>query len=340
MARALLTASFALFYSIGVASLIYALILRFTRNEPFLGRFIACTAVMTAVVVSTTLLDAYGATLPAQFQDALRFVNLAGAAVTSYLLVAFAAEVFPFRADQVVRRIALFLSAVGLAFCVADVLFRGTQWLEVVILSIKNTAIVCTATIALLPRSASHPRQNGTYQAFLRTISITVGVLMPFVLWEEIGLSLGTFPLQVKGSLSLPAIYAAWSVAFIVAHLKHRTGAAGMAPDSAFFSRYGITPREGELLGFLVQGLRYKRIMSQLTISMPTVKSHVASLYRKTRDSQPPGIGQEGRLGVRRDDSIDGNRAADALLIQKNEAFCGGIVQGNNGPPPLTLVGS
>ena len=34
MARALLTASFALFYSIGVASLIYALILRFTGMSP------------------------------------------------------------------------------------------------------------------------------------------------------------------------------------------------------------------------------------------------------------------------------------------------------------------
>ena len=284
MARALLTASFALFYSIGVASLIYALILRFTRNEPFLGRFISCTAVMTSVVVSSTVLDAYGAALGEQFQDVLRFVNLAGAAVTAYLVVVFAAEVFPFRGDRVVKRLAFFLSAVGLAFCVADVLFRSAHWLEVVILSIKNAAIVCTAAIALLPRGASRPRQNGTYQVFLRTISITVGVFMPFVLWEEIGLSLGTFPIQVKGSLSLPAIYAAWSVAFIVAQLKHRTGAgdAGMAPDRAFFSRYGITPREGELLGFLVQGLSYKKIMSQLTISMPTVKSHVASLYRKT----------------------------------------------------------
>ena len=284
MARALLTASFALFYSIGVASFIYALILRFTRNEPFLGRFIACTAVITAVVVSSTVLDAFGAALHGQFQDVLRFVNLSGAAITCYLVVALAAEVFPFRADRVVKRLAFFLSVVGLAFCVADVLFRGTRWVEVVILSIKNAAIVCTAAIALLPRGASHPRQNGTYQVFLRTISIIVGVFMPFVLWEEIGLSLGTFPLQFKGSLYLPAIYAAWSVAFIVAHLTHRTvaGAAGMAPDGPFLSRYGITPREGELLGFLVQGLSYKRIMSQLTISMPTVKTHVASLYRKT----------------------------------------------------------
>ncbi|OGU07715.1 MAG: hypothetical protein A2075_16545 [Geobacteraceae bacterium GWC2_58_44] len=43
----------------------------------------------------------------------------------------------------------------------------------------------------------------------------------------------------------------------------------------------GLTRRESELVNLLVQGLSNKAIADQLFVSIPTVKSHLSSVYRK-----------------------------------------------------------
>ena len=42
-----------------------------------------------------------------------------------------------------------------------------------------------------------------------------------------------------------------------------------------------LSDREMELLGLLSDGLRYKEIADKLYISVPTVKSHLHSIYKK-----------------------------------------------------------
>jgi DNA-binding NarL/FixJ family response regulator len=49
----------------------------------------------------------------------------------------------------------------------------------------------------------------------------------------------------------------------------------GAAPD------YHLTPREKEVLACIVNGLAYKMIADQLTISYETVRSHVKKIYEK-----------------------------------------------------------
>lgn len=49
-----------------------------------------------------------------------------------------------------------------------------------------------------------------------------------------------------------------------------------------FSARHGLSPRENEVFRLLLQGQSYKEIMASLSITMPTVKSHIASIYRKT----------------------------------------------------------
>jgi DNA-binding CsgD family transcriptional regulator len=145
-------------------------------------------------------------------------------------------------------------------------------------------------------------------------VLIALVPVVPIMIWEEIAGRYGTFPLHTKGSFSLPAMYGIWSIAFIAAKARSKASpildGRKVSPD--FIVRYGISPREGELLGLLLGGASYKEIMSALTISMPTVKSHVASLYRKTGAAnrlelarkiadEAPGIaGEDGlRRGVR-----------------------------------------
>jgi DNA-binding CsgD family transcriptional regulator len=42
-----------------------------------------------------------------------------------------------------------------------------------------------------------------------------------------------------------------------------------------------LTPREAEVLGLMVQGLSNSEMAARLFVSLPTVKSHVASILRK-----------------------------------------------------------
>jgi len=51
--------------------------------------------------------------------------------------------------------------------------------------------------------------------------------------------------------------------------------------DVSQLEKYHITAREAEVLKLLVQGISYREIGNRLFISMPTVKTHVTSIYKK-----------------------------------------------------------
>ncbi|MEM5947560.1 substrate-binding domain-containing protein [Spirochaetia bacterium 38H-sp] len=55
-----------------------------------------------------------------------------------------------------------------------------------------------------------------------------------------------------------------------------------LMPEEAFFEDYNFTPREKELLGYLVRGYSRKDIAEILGISENTVKVHLSSIYRQT----------------------------------------------------------
>jgi DNA-binding CsgD family transcriptional regulator len=312
MGRALLTAYYAVFYSVGVASLVYALILRASGKERLLGRFIACTAAMTAVMLSNAVQDALGDSIAPALRDALRWTALALLAAYAYALAAFAAEVFPFGKAAAVKRAFAAFAATGLALVAAGAFAGGGPWVDAFVLALKDAAIVFAVALALLPRSRERPggpdraAAAASYRTFFRIASFPIAFVIPFMLWEEIASLLAASAFPVKGSLSLPACYGVWSTAFIATRLRPRTPAqapeqalaAGATPDREFIERRGVTPREAEVLVLLLRGLDYKRIMADLSISMPTVKSHVSSIYRKTGTA---------------------NRLELAALIQKNE---------------------
>lgn len=47
-------------------------------------------------------------------------------------------------------------------------------------------------------------------------------------------------------------------------------------------SNLGISPREQEVMALLITGKSYQQIADELFISLPTVKTHVSNIYRKT----------------------------------------------------------
>ena len=78
-------------------------------------------------------------------------------------------------------------------------------------------------------------------------------------------------------------------------------------PIDAFASRYGFTDRERDVLEYLSAGYSIQKISEQLFISPNTVKSHVASIFRKTDTHTKQGI-----IDLVHAASTDGRRRGDS----------------------------
>ncbi len=72
-------------------------------------------------------------------------------------------------------------------------------------------------------------------------------------------------------------------VPIVTAVFLQPVGTESEARYDAFSSRYGLSPRENEVVHLLVQGLTTTAMADQLSISPHTVRDHLKHLYRKTQ---------------------------------------------------------
>ncbi|MEO1052090.1 MAG: helix-turn-helix transcriptional regulator [Bacteroidota bacterium] len=83
--------------------------------------------------------------------------------------------------------------------------------------------------------------------------------------------------------LTLPVLFIFLSLVKIRADLKRlsffKSTDRMKAPD---LSKFGLTTREIEVAELIRSGATYKQIAEQLFVSMPTVKTHVSNIYKKT----------------------------------------------------------
>jgi DNA-binding CsgD family transcriptional regulator len=87
-----------------------------------------------------------------------------------------------------------------------------------------------------------------------------------------------------KGPIILPGFYTTWNVLFLVFTWNKyvQKGDTDTSSLKDFYQDCGLSRREREILELLLKGKTYREIMEILFISMPTVKTHVSSIYRKT----------------------------------------------------------
>jgi DNA-binding CsgD family transcriptional regulator len=53
-------------------------------------------------------------------------------------------------------------------------------------------------------------------------------------------------------------------------------------PDRRFYDEFGLSARERQIVDLLLEGYQYKEIAWKLSIRLPTVRTHLQRVYRKT----------------------------------------------------------
>ncbi len=182
------------------------------------------------------------------------------------------------------------MSLVATGALTALIAFRGhvpallTQRLTPdVLLIAKNMAIVYTTVLTFACRHRP-PRSRSI--RFTRIIVPIVLVCVPIMFVTELeafkSLIRYLFPnVSLRGPWVLPGIYMLWCLAWLMAGRIEKKPEP-LAPSDSYCELRGITPRERDVMALLVQGRSYREIADSLCISLPTVKTHVSSLYRKT----------------------------------------------------------
>ena len=119
-------------------------------------------------------------------------------------------------------------------------------------------------------------------------ILLPIIILFDFYRLENIIFKNHTF----FGPLVLPGFFIFWCCIYIllqIKELKNRQLRILELPDH-FKKKYIITPREIQIIKLLLKGLSYKEIIYELNITMPTVKTHISNIYKKTSTTSKMGL--------------------------------------------------
>jgi DNA-binding CsgD family transcriptional regulator len=89
---------------------------------------------------------------------------------------------------------------------------------------------------------------------------------------------------EIFFAVTLPIFYLIWNLISFILYIYFYTfyipGNASLLKQK--INGYNLSAREEEITRFLLSGLSYKKIGESLYISVSTVKTHIANIYRKT----------------------------------------------------------
>lgn len=149
-------------------------------------------------------------------------------------------------------------------------------------LKIMCAAVFAAAIAGVLASAAGKSAERG--RSTLPVAGLTVAamtLLIPLTSMSLNGLSDYLISGIVWTAMNLPALFA------LALSLRRKSGSAAAedAPLSnlaEIAGRFGLSEREGEILGLVVRGRLNKEIAAELFISPDTVKKHLYSIYKKT----------------------------------------------------------
>lgn len=198
-----------------------------------------------------------------------------------YMLPEFMNAAYRIQYKKKIDAFFLFLAgASGIFLIVFSVQGRISQ-LSPIILSFIALAILYSLAQALI---FFRGNISDSLFSFLHTVNFFTFIAFPLIILFDLYRNVLFSSLRISGPMIFPSLYFLWNVLFIrsaVKILADKTKTVINVPVS-FFEEYGISLREREIVALLIKGKSYREIMEFLFISMPTVKTHVSSIYSKT----------------------------------------------------------
>ncbi|MBN2403690.1 MAG: response regulator transcription factor [Spirochaetes bacterium] len=118
---------------------------------------------------------------------------------------------------------------------------------------------------------------------FVLILFIIFGLFILFIFKSEINF---LNPINIKIYI-LPGCYLIWSIIASYFCVKYflfvpGTSASQIFSMEKFAYEYDLTDREKEIIELLLKGCGNTEICDELAISLPTVKSHISNIFKKT----------------------------------------------------------
>jgi len=269
-------------YSSGILALFLSAYLYFNSRDPLLKKYIVLMSLFFAFIsINAAANYVPDSAAYSGFKTAMSWIILAACCPMIYLLPEFMASVFRISFKKKADMLFLSLAIASIVQLTVFSLLGRIQLASAVILGLLSLSIVFSlSTSVFLVRKNPENRQFG----FLRTVNYIALISLPLILLFDLYRNRILPAFRLSGPIILPLIYFAWNVLYIRSSaglLSDREKSIIDIPDS-FCDDFKISKREREIAELLIKGKTYQEIMALLFISMPTVKTHVSSIYSKT----------------------------------------------------------
>jgi DNA-binding CsgD family transcriptional regulator len=297
-------------YSAGLLAIFTAAMLWVRSRNPLnFGELLLMSGLM-AINVNLSISAAFGfffTNSPTVFSTIISFLLSGGISLMTFAVSWYMYLLRPGRVTKAARVIFGILSIFLFIAWILLLLIAGINILMflfiVMLLTIVFSIFCCIGVLILRGWKILQNPSFRTY-AIIGLVSL---ILMPLVVLSDyLGLKVAAISLA-RQQFFLPVFYGIWAIIILFLRapelckpgiplkVSDNDGSTAIHSEeldearngvllsvNPLFRRFEISEREYEVLTLLIQGLSYSRIAQKLFISHSTVKTHVASVYRKT----------------------------------------------------------
>jgi DNA-binding CsgD family transcriptional regulator len=177
-----------------------------------------------------------------------------------------------------IKTILLGISAILLGLLALNELFDAEVLIELIAYNIIYCLITYTMIYVRKVKSTDYMKHRKIYMAV-----ICLGIIPLSISYDFFILRAGQFSVwDTNVALSLPILFISLSSIKIVSDIGRLSRLRLGRKPEIDLAAFELTQRELEVVHLLVNGVSYKLIGEQLFISLPTVKTHISNIYRKT----------------------------------------------------------
>jgi DNA-binding CsgD family transcriptional regulator len=188
------------------------------------------------------------------------------------------------KSEAIKNKILFILSSALLIFTIIGYILNLHELTVTVVGSFLMVSVIysmylSTATNPSLLIKHREKEERITARFFLVFVPLYIGFGMLNNHYEWLNISF------FDGEIILPMIFCALAVSKLTDDVKRLSlgNEVNKSTLTEKLNHYSLTPREQEVVSLLIAGYSYKKIGEDLFISMPTVKTHVSNIYKKTK---------------------------------------------------------